>query len=69
MKSYLSIFALVTAVFANQAVMAEGGGDIRDNAMKVATDRVMAQYRLDHAKDTQVTAPSSEKQADSATKG
>lgn len=62
MKSYAPIIALVAAVFA-QSAMAEGGGDIRDNAMKDATDHVMAQYRADHAKDAQATAPATASQA------
>ncbi|MBD8088879.1 hypothetical protein IFT48_02720 [Pseudomonas fluorescens] len=56
MKSYAPIIALVTAVFA-QSAFAEGGADIRDDAMRQATERVMSQYKADHVKDAQVATP------------
>ncbi|MBD8615685.1 hypothetical protein IFT69_18450 [Pseudomonas putida] len=56
MKSYAPIIALVTVVFA-QSAFAEGGADIRDDAMRQATERVMSQYKADHAKDVHIATP------------
>ncbi|AXH59840.1 co-regulatory protein PtrA N-terminal domain-containing protein [Pseudomonas amygdali] len=68
MKSYAPIIALVAAAFA-QSALAEGGGDTRSEAMRQATEKAMAQYRVDHTPESPSLAPTAANQTQESTQG
>lgn len=68
MKSYAPIIALVAAAFA-QSALAEGGGDARIEAMRQASEKAMAQYRVDHTTQSLSLAPTAAKSAQESAEG
>lgn len=68
MKSYAPIIAIVAAAFAQSAI-AEGGGDARSEAMRQASEKAMAQYRVDHTSESPNLAPTAVKPAQESALG